>query len=163
MTEFFRCKNGIKVLTGGLLLLKTLAKISLAKISQHSIERSWNFPKHISANLGVPVGYKTNISSVYLILLFRFFYLHSGQVQNYGRYMIISANEKKFYLPTCRCSSAFFEEERSALKQKRQKIRLLQQRKVADISQFKDLPEEIPLPLVIGTKVTGIFFLCKWN
>ncbi|NXW05385.1 LIN9 protein, partial [Fregetta grallaria] len=56
-----------------------------------------------------------------------------------------------------RCSSAFFEEERSALKQKRQKIRLLQQRKVADISQFKDLPEEIPLPLVIGTKVTGNF------
>lgn len=54
-----------------------------------------------------------------------------------------------------RCSSAFFEEERSALKQKRQKIRLLQQRKVADVSQFKDLPDEIPLPLVIGTKVTG--------
>ncbi|XP_029448907.1 protein lin-9 homolog isoform X1 [Rhinatrema bivittatum] len=54
-----------------------------------------------------------------------------------------------------RCSAAFFEEERSALKQKRQKIRLLQQRKVADISQFKDLPEEIPLPLVIGTKVTA--------
>ncbi|XP_069464786.1 protein lin-9 homolog isoform X2 [Ambystoma mexicanum] len=54
-----------------------------------------------------------------------------------------------------RCSSAFFEEERSALKQKRQKIRLLQQRKVADVSQFKDLPEEIPLPLVIGTKVTA--------
>ncbi|XP_031452541.1 protein lin-9 homolog isoform X1 [Phasianus colchicus] len=54
-----------------------------------------------------------------------------------------------------RCSSAFFEEERSALKQKRQKIRLLQQRKVADISQFKDLPDEIPLPLVIGTKVTA--------
>ncbi|XP_069092271.1 protein lin-9 homolog isoform X1 [Pleurodeles waltl] len=54
-----------------------------------------------------------------------------------------------------RCSSAFFEEERSALQQKRQKIRLLQQRKVADISQFKDLPEEIPLPLVIGTKVTA--------
>ncbi|KAB0376875.1 hypothetical protein FD755_011319, partial [Muntiacus reevesi] len=51
-----------------------------------------------------------------------------------------------------RCSSAFFEEERSALKQKRQKIRLLQQRKVADVSQFKDLPDEIPLPLVIGTK-----------
>lgn len=48
-----------------------------------------------------------------------------------------------------------FEEERSALKQKRQKIRLLQQRKVADVSQFKDLPDEIPLPLVIGTKVTA--------
>ncbi|XP_053316675.1 protein lin-9 homolog [Spea bombifrons] len=54
-----------------------------------------------------------------------------------------------------RCSAAFFEEERSALEQKRQKIRLLQQRKVADVSQFKDLPEEIPLSLVIGTKVTA--------
>ncbi|XP_040207279.1 LOW QUALITY PROTEIN: protein lin-9 homolog [Rana temporaria] len=54
-----------------------------------------------------------------------------------------------------RCSSAFFEEERSALEQKRQKIRLLQQRKVADVSQFKDLPDEIPLSLVIGTKVTA--------
>ncbi|XP_073412484.1 protein lin-9 homolog isoform X2 [Dendrobates tinctorius] len=54
-----------------------------------------------------------------------------------------------------RCSSSFFEEERSALEQKRQKIRLLQQRKVADVSQFKDLPDEIPLSLVIGTKVTA--------
>ncbi|XP_039604160.1 protein lin-9 homolog isoform X2 [Polypterus senegalus] len=54
-----------------------------------------------------------------------------------------------------RCSAAFFAEERSALKQKRHKIRLLQQRKVTDVSHFKDLPEEIPLPLVIGTKVTA--------
>ncbi|KAJ8399473.1 hypothetical protein AAFF_G00411850 [Aldrovandia affinis] len=54
-----------------------------------------------------------------------------------------------------RCSSAFFTEERSALKQKRQKIRLLQQRKFVDVSHYKDLPEEIPLPLVIGTKVTA--------
>ncbi|MGH0125340.1 UNVERIFIED_CONTAM: hypothetical protein FKN15_041984 [Acipenser sinensis] len=54
-----------------------------------------------------------------------------------------------------RCSAAFFAEERSALKQKRQKIRVLQQRKVTDVSHFKDLPEEIPLPLVIGTKVTA--------
>ncbi|KAI1895670.1 hypothetical protein AGOR_G00108610 [Albula goreensis] len=54
-----------------------------------------------------------------------------------------------------RCSSAFFTEERSALKQKRQKIRLLQQRKFVDVSHCKDLPEEIPLPLVIGTKVTA--------
>uniref|UniRef100_A0A8C5PMG4 Lin-9 DREAM MuvB core complex component n=1 Tax=Leptobrachium leishanense TaxID=445787 RepID=A0A8C5PMG4_9ANUR len=54
-----------------------------------------------------------------------------------------------------RCSAAFFEEERAALEQKRQKIRLLQQRKVADVSQFKDLPDEIPLSLVIGTKVTA--------
>ncbi|KAG9347241.1 hypothetical protein JZ751_004808, partial [Albula glossodonta] len=54
-----------------------------------------------------------------------------------------------------RCSSAFFAEERSALKQKRQKMRLLQQRKFTDVSHCKDLPEEIPLPLVIGTKVTA--------
>lgn len=54
-----------------------------------------------------------------------------------------------------RCSSAFFAEERMALKQKRQKMRLLQQRKITDMSLCKDLPDEIPLPLVIGTKVTG--------
>lgn len=59
-----------------------------------------------------------------------------------------------------RCSSAFFAEERTALKQKRQKMRLLQQRKITDISLCKDLPEEIPLPLVIGTKVTGEFCVC---
>ncbi|CAL8314605.1 unnamed protein product [Lota lota] len=54
-----------------------------------------------------------------------------------------------------RCSSAFFAEERTALRQKRQKMRLLQQRKISDMSQCKDLPEEIPLPLIIGTKVTA--------
>ncbi|XP_070781855.1 protein lin-9 homolog isoform X3 [Enoplosus armatus] len=54
-----------------------------------------------------------------------------------------------------RCSSAFFAEERTALRQKRQKIRLLQQRKLSDVSNCKDLPDEIPLPLIIGTKVTA--------
>ncbi|KAG5277529.1 hypothetical protein AALO_G00118670 [Alosa alosa] len=54
-----------------------------------------------------------------------------------------------------RCSSAFFAEERTALKTKRQKMRLLQQRKITDLSVCKDLPEEIPLPLIIGTKVTA--------
>ncbi|XP_020285563.1 protein lin-9 homolog isoform X3 [Pseudomyrmex gracilis] len=54
-----------------------------------------------------------------------------------------------------RCSQSFFEEERRELERKRQKIRLLQQRKTADISHFKDLPPEIPLQLVIGTKVTA--------
>lgn len=32
---------------------------------------------------------------------------------------------------------------------------MLQQRKTGDISSFKDLPPEIPLQLVIGTKVTA--------
>ncbi|KAL3052511.1 protein lin-9 homolog [Trematomus bernacchii] len=54
-----------------------------------------------------------------------------------------------------RCSSAFFSEERTALRQKRQKMRLLQQRKLSDVSNCKDLPDEIPLPLIIGTKVTA--------
>uniref|UniRef100_A0A3B4FTF1 Lin-9 DREAM MuvB core complex component n=1 Tax=Pundamilia nyererei TaxID=303518 RepID=A0A3B4FTF1_9CICH len=54
-----------------------------------------------------------------------------------------------------RCSSAFFAEERTALRQKRQKMRLLQQRKLTDVSNCKDLPDEIPLPLIIGTKVTA--------
>lgn len=55
----------------------------------------------------------------------------------------------------CRCSSAFFEEERAALHNKRHKIRLLQQRKISEVMTHEDLPEEIPLHLVIGTKVTG--------
>ncbi|KAK7791405.1 hypothetical protein R5R35_010529 [Gryllus longicercus] len=54
-----------------------------------------------------------------------------------------------------RCSQAFFEEERRELERKRTKIRLLQQRKTADVTNCKDLPEEIPLQLVIGTKVTA--------
>lgn len=54
-----------------------------------------------------------------------------------------------------RCSAAFFEEERAALNEKRQKIRLIQQRKQTELSSYKDIPEEIPLHLVIGTKVTA--------
>ena len=53
-----------------------------------------------------------------------------------------------------RCSPAFFDEERSALETRRNKIRLLQQRKLSELSNFKDLPNEIPMHLVIGTKVT---------
>lgn len=54
-----------------------------------------------------------------------------------------------------RCSQAFFTEERAALMTKRAKIRMLQQRKVTELTNFKDLPERIPLPLVIGMKVTA--------
>ncbi|KAI4895469.1 hypothetical protein NFI96_023968 [Prochilodus magdalenae] len=55
-----------------------------------------------------------------------------------------------------RCSSAFLEEERAALNQRRQKIRLLQQRRTfTDLSDCSDLPDHIPLPLVIGTKITA--------
>lgn len=34
-------------------------------------------------------------------------------------------------------------------------MRLLQQGKISDVSNCKDLPDEIPLRLNIGTKVTG--------
>ncbi|XP_014241126.1 protein lin-9 homolog isoform X2 [Cimex lectularius] len=54
-----------------------------------------------------------------------------------------------------RCSQAFFEEERRELDRKRSKIRQLQQRKPTDLNSCKDLPPEIPLQLVIGTKVTA--------
>lgn len=54
-----------------------------------------------------------------------------------------------------RCSQAFFNEERLELEKKRKKIRALQQRKVSDMTNFKDLPPEIPMQLVIGTKVTA--------
>jgi hypothetical protein len=42
------------------------------------------------------------------------------------------------------------------LAKKRQKIRLVQQRKVSDMASLcRDLPDLIPMPLVIGTKVTA--------
>jgi len=53
-----------------------------------------------------------------------------------------------------RCSQAFFDEEREELARRRQKIRMIQQRKVTDFN-YKELPDEIPLQLVIGTKVTS--------
>ncbi|XP_038213576.1 protein lin-9 homolog [Zerene cesonia] len=53
-----------------------------------------------------------------------------------------------------RCSQAFFEEERRELDRKRKLIRYIQQRKTADIC-VKDLPNEIPMQLVVGTKVTA--------
>jgi len=54
-----------------------------------------------------------------------------------------------------RCSEAFFSEERSELERKRRKIRMLQQRKIVDVNSFKDLPEEIPMQLTIGSRVTA--------
>ncbi|XP_071831216.1 protein lin-9 homolog [Apostichopus japonicus] len=56
-----------------------------------------------------------------------------------------------------RCSPAFFKEEREALRQKRRRLRLLQQRKNSElrIDDLKELPDEVPLPLCIGTKVTA--------
>lgn len=54
-----------------------------------------------------------------------------------------------------RCSQAFLAEERALLANKRQKIRQLQQQKVVDVSYYRDLPAQIPLSLVIGTRVTA--------
>jgi len=62
----------------------------------------------------------------------------------------------KSFLITIKILQSFFEEERKELERKRTKIRALQQRKSSsDLSMFKDLPEEIPLQLSIGTKVTA--------
>jgi hypothetical protein len=36
-------------------------------------------------------------------------------------------------------------------------MRLLQQRKMGDSSSYKDLPEDIPMQLTIGSKVTARF------
>lgn len=55
-----------------------------------------------------------------------------------------------------RCSQAFLAEERALLSNKRQKIRQLQQQKVVDVNYYRDLPEQIPLSLVIGTRVTAL-------
>ncbi|CAL1535985.1 unnamed protein product [Lymnaea stagnalis] len=54
-----------------------------------------------------------------------------------------------------RCSPAFLAEERAVLEERRDKIRQLQQRKMLEFSSIKELPDEIPLHLVIGTKVTA--------
>nr|XP_045606145.1 protein lin-9 homolog isoform X3 [Procambarus clarkii] len=56
-----------------------------------------------------------------------------------------------------RCSQAFFQEECQSLDKKRHVLRLLQQRKITDITSLKDfpLPSQIPMQLVIGTKVTA--------
>lgn len=50
---------------------------------------------------------------------------------------------------------AFFQEECQSLDKKRHVLRLLQQRKITDVSSLKDLPlpDQIPMQLVIGTKV----------
>lgn len=53
-----------------------------------------------------------------------------------------------------RCSQAFFEEERKELDRKRRLIRFVQQRRTVDFS-VKDLPNEIPMQLTVGTKVTA--------
>jgi len=55
-----------------------------------------------------------------------------------------------------RCSQNFFDEEIRELDRRRRKIRLLQQRKARDESLFKDIPDEIPLQLTVGTKVTAM-------
>lgn len=55
-----------------------------------------------------------------------------------------------------RCSEAFFAEERLSLNAKRNKIRQLHLQRVVDVNQFRDLPENIPLGLVIGAKVTAL-------
>lgn len=55
-----------------------------------------------------------------------------------------------------RFSQKFLDDQRDLLSEKRLKIRQLQQQKVVDVSKYRDLPEQIPLSLVIGTRVTGL-------
>ena len=56
-----------------------------------------------------------------------------------------------------RCSAAFFAEERMALKVKRDKIRQIQHlQKVDNLNNYRDLPDSIPMALVIGTRVTAL-------
>ncbi|XP_064401779.1 protein lin-9 homolog isoform X2 [Halichondria panicea] len=60
-----------------------------------------------------------------------------------------------------RCSPTFFAEERTLLEFRRKKIRQLQRQVhqgmiISDnMSQYKDLPDELPALLVVGTKVTA--------
>lgn len=54
-----------------------------------------------------------------------------------------------------RLSAKFFVEERVTLARKRQMIRQLHQRKPTDFSYRAELPDEVPLQLVVGSKVTA--------
>ncbi|XP_039499138.1 uncharacterized protein LOC120456381 [Drosophila santomea] len=57
-----------------------------------------------------------------------------------------------------RCSANFFSEERKELDRKRQLIRTLQSRKPGEFKDsmlLSDMPEKIPMPLPLGTKVTA--------
>lgn len=54
-----------------------------------------------------------------------------------------------------RCSASFFTEERINLERRRNVIRYLQQGKCGDQTTVKDIPSEIPIQLVVGTKVTA--------
>uniref|UniRef100_A0A1A9WGD3 DIRP domain-containing protein n=1 Tax=Glossina brevipalpis TaxID=37001 RepID=A0A1A9WGD3_9MUSC len=57
-----------------------------------------------------------------------------------------------------RCSQAFFDEERRELEKKRQKMRYMQTRRsgeIKDLNFVRGLPDKIPLPLPVGTKVTA--------
>ncbi|KAH8360688.1 hypothetical protein KR200_009097, partial [Drosophila serrata] len=57
-----------------------------------------------------------------------------------------------------RCSAKFFSEERKELDRKRQLIRTLQSRKPGELKDsmlLSDMPEKIPMPLPLGTKVTA--------
>nr|XP_027200525.1 protein lin-9 homolog [Dermatophagoides pteronyssinus] len=55
-----------------------------------------------------------------------------------------------------RCSASFFDEELTTLNTKHSKIRFLQQNKVPDINVYKDLPEFLPQPLVVGDRVCAL-------
>ncbi|XP_017108903.2 uncharacterized protein mip130 [Drosophila bipectinata] len=57
-----------------------------------------------------------------------------------------------------RCSANFFNEERRELDRKRQLIRTLQSRKPGEFKDsmlLSDMPDKIPMPLPLGTKVTA--------
>ncbi|CAL8093554.1 unnamed protein product [Calicophoron daubneyi] len=56
-----------------------------------------------------------------------------------------------------RCSTAFFDEERHSLNEKREKIRTLQATRSVQLEFLRDLPDDmfVPMPLIIGTRITA--------
>ena len=60
---------------------------------------------------------------------------------------------------TLRCSASFFAQERAELEAKRKKIREIQKGLVTNFDEYRDLPNDIPQTLVIGTAVTGMLVL----
>ena len=146
------------------------------KVKADAIDPELTSPEKISAQLlGVALRNLLKLPKGHKWVCYEFFYSNLDQVLFEGENDFMVCMKESFpQLKTrrlsrvewCkvrrlmgkprRCSSAFFTEERAELARKRQKIRMLQQRKqLMDYTSFKDLPEHIPLLLTIGARVTA--------
>jgi len=161
--------------------VKTPSKVSTPRKTLEKVKPDTQLDEEISAGnrinaqrLGVALRNLLKLPKAHKWVCFEFFYSNIDKVLFQGENDFVVCLKESFpQLKTRRltrvewakvrrlmgkprrCSEAFFAEERAELERKRQKIRLLQQRKIGDLNSFKDLPEEIPMQLTIGAKVTA--------